>query len=132
MPRTKDTDYLQVSALFAPLFPFAAYGDKEKRDAYANMLAGMATEKLRDIRTLGKLFCRRMDRINCPLLMIQAGRDDKVAPRTFRYVGEGAKNAAFQLRRYPKALHGCTYEKKTRDEIARAVLAFVREQEQVE
>ena len=124
--------YLRIAALISPLFPFAYYGNNPKKtpDPYYNMLSGMATEKLRDLEVMGKLFSRRIDQITCPLLLIEAGLDDKVSPKTFRLVGEAATQAELQMYRYPRAQHGCTYQEKTREEIARTVLHFVRTREE--
>lgn len=128
-PPVRMKPYLRFAALISGVFPYVRYEGKtrwEAPDAYYNMLRGMSTAKLRDIGRMGKRFSDGIGKLRCPLLAIEAGKDNKVDPDTYRILRDGVPGMAYRL--FPDALHGCTYG-EMREKIAACVSDWIRARE---
>ena len=127
-PPVRMRAFLRLAAFAADGIPYVRYEGKGTAppDAYYNMYRGMSTKKLRDIRRMGKRFAGRIGAFSCPLLAIEAGRDNKVDPDTFRILREGVPGMTYRL--FPDAPHGCTYG-SLRESVADCVAEWIRERE---
>ena len=126
--------FLRVARAISPLLPVVAYPpDKEghpswRQNPYAQMYNGFSTSKLHDLGRLARRLKRNLSRIECPTLIVAAGRDDKVDPASVTLFMRRAVNvpeAEYAL--FENSPHGCTYGPE-REAVAARCAAFVAAQ----
>ncbi len=83
-PPVRMKAYLNFSACIAPLAPYVLTAQGFNSNSDMEMYFGMASRKLWDIIALGKAVKKTASQIKCPALIIEAERDNRVAPVTYR------------------------------------------------
>ena len=123
--------YLRVARALSPIIPVVGYPESRGGkpawgdNLYAQMYGGFSTRKLVDLGRLARTFRRNLDRIDCPTLLVLAGRDDKVDPASIEIFCTGAVNApSVDLAVFEDSPHGCTYGPE-REQIALRCAEFV-------
>ncbi|MBO4384864.1 MAG: alpha/beta fold hydrolase [Clostridia bacterium] len=81
-PPVKMKGYLNFCADIAPLIPFVQTADGFKTEG-TELYYGMATRKLRDIRKMAKLALEGVGNIKAPVMLIEAGNDNRVDPKSY-------------------------------------------------
>lgn len=123
--------YLRVARALSPIIPVVGYPESRGGkpawgdNPYAQMYGGFSTRKLVDLSRLAKRLTRNLDKIDCPTLLVLAGRDDKVDPVSIEIFCTGAVNApSVDLAVFEDSPHGCTYGPE-REQIAARCAEFV-------
>lgn len=123
--------YLRVARALSPIIPVVGYPESRGGkpawgdNPYAQMYGGFSTRKLVDLSRLAKRLTRNLDKIDCPTLLVLAGRDDKVDPASIEIFCTGAVNApSVDLAVFEDSPHGCTYGPE-REQIAARCAEFV-------
>ena len=89
------------------------------------MYGGFSTRKLVDLGRLAQKLKRNLDRIDCPVLIVAAGKDDKVDPASVELFCSGAVNApSVDYVEFEGSPHGCTYGPE-REQVAARCAEFV-------
>lgn len=126
--------FLRVSRLIRHLAPFVTYPDppvaddpeSQLRARYTQMYSGFCPRKLQDLKLLCDRLVAGLDRICCPLLLVQAAGDDKVDPVSASIVVRGAVHAPrIDYRFLYHSPHGCTYGPE-REAAAEECARFIR------
>ena len=123
--------YLRVARALSPIIPVVGYPESRGGkpawgdNPYAQMYGGFSTRKLVDLGRLARTLRRNLGKIDCPTLLVLAGRDDKVDPRSIEIFCAGAVNApSVDLAVFEDSPHGCTYGPE-REQIALRCAEFV-------
>ncbi len=123
--------YLRTARALSPILPVVGY--PESRDGkpawgdnpYAQMYGGFSTRKLVDLSRLARKLKKHLDQIDCPALVVSAGQDDKVDPKSVEIFMGGAVNApSVDYAVFEHSPHGCTYGPE-RDAVAARCAQFV-------
>lgn len=123
--------YLRTARALSPIIPVVGYPESRGGkpawgdNLYAQMYGGFSTRKLVDLSRLARKLEKNLDKIECPTLIVSAGQDDKVDPKSIEVFCSGAVNApSVDLAEFDHSPHGCTYGPE-REEIAARCAAFV-------
>lgn len=123
--------YLRVARALSPIIPVVGYPESRGGkpawgdNPYAQMYGGFSTRKLVDLGRLARTLRRNLGKIDCPTLLVLAGRDDKVDPSSIEIFCTGAVNApSVDLAVFEDSPHGCTYGPE-REQIAARCAEFV-------
>lgn len=123
--------YLRAARAMSPIIPVVGYPESRGGkpawgdNLYAQMYGGFSTRKLVDLSRLARKLQKNLDKIECPTLIVSAGQDDKVDPKSIEIFCTGAVNApSVDLAEFDHSPHGCTYGPE-REEIAARCAAFV-------
>ena len=123
--------YLRTARALSPIIPVVGYPESRGGkpawgdNLYAQMYGGFSTRKLVDLSRLARKLEKNLDKIECPTLIVSAGKDDKVDPKSIEVFCSGAVNApSVDLAEFDRSPHGCTYGPE-REEIAARCAAFV-------
>lgn len=81
-PPIKMKGYLNFCSDIAPLIPYVQTADGFKTEG-TELYYGMATRKLRDIRSMAKLALEGAEKIKAPVMLIEAGNDNRVDPKSY-------------------------------------------------
>lgn len=81
-PPVRMKGYLNLCADASPLIPFVQTAEGFKNPEH-EMYFGMATRKLRDIRSMAKIALDGMDRIKAPVMLVEAENDSRVDPKSY-------------------------------------------------
>ena len=123
-PPLKMRPYLNISSRFAGLIPYVLTSESFKPDPDMEMYYGMATRKLADIRRLAKAVGDTASRIKAPVLLVEAGLDNRVHPSTYPILEEELGLSGHTV--FPEAPHGIPYS-ENREELAELFGAFLRQ-----
>ena len=123
--------YLRAARAMSPIIPVVGYPESRGGkpawgdNLYAQMYGGFSTRKLVDLARLARKLQKNLDKIECPTLIVSAGQDDKVDPKSIEIFCSGAVNApSVDLAEFDHSPHGCTYGSE-REEVAARCAAFV-------
>jgi len=106
-PPIKFKTYLRVSSFFAPLIPYVLTKDEFPPGPEMEMYWGMATRKLADIMKLSSAVLHHAASLDMPVLLLEAGEDNRVDPASFDILRERIPNAEYVF--VEGAPHGITY-----------------------
>lgn len=124
-PPIKFQRYLRVSSFFAPLIPYV-----QTKEAFPGpdmeMYWGMATKKLADITKLSAAVMHHAASLDMPVLLIEAGEDNRVDPASYPMLRERLPHAEYVF--VEGAPHGITYSPFA-DEAARIFGDFIEKLE---
>ena len=123
-PPVKMKAYLNFSACIAPIAPYVLTARSLNSDPDMEMYFGMASRKLWDIISLGRAVRRRASKIDRPVLLIQAGEDNRVAPVTYRILKKRLPRVRHII--MSGAPHGIPYSDQ-RQQAARLFAEFAEE-----
>ena len=123
--------YLRIARALSPIIPVVGYPESRGGkpawgdNPYGQMYGGFSTKKLVDLGRLARRLKRNLDKIDCPTLLVSAGHDDKVDPKSIEIVCAGAVNTpSVDLAEFDNSPHGCTYGPE-REQVAARCAAFV-------
>ena len=116
-PPIKFKTYLNVSNFFAPLIPYVQTKDEFPPGPDMEMYWGMATRKLADIKKLSKAVTHHAASLDMPVLLLEAGCDNRVNPVTFDILRERIPPAEYVF--VENAPHGITYYDPYADNLCR-------------
>ena len=112
----KTQAYLSVARVISPILPFVRYPrdedeeDSWRKNPYAQMYDGFSTIKLKDLARLTRHLKKDLDKIACPVFVLQARYDDKVDPASVDILRKGLTAAApLDFLTLDNSPHGCTY-----------------------
>ncbi|MGI6200433.1 MAG: alpha/beta hydrolase [Christensenellales bacterium] len=103
-----------LARLAARVKPYRRWGDSRPAEPGCDTdndinYTGMPMAKVADLLELSRAARRELDRITCPLLMVQGRRDETVNPDSGRIILDGAVNAAQRRALWlPEAYHNLT------------------------
>ena len=106
-PPIKFKTYLKVSSFFAPLIPYVQTKDEFPPGPEKELYWGMATKKLADIKKLSNAVRHHAASLDMPVLLLEAGDDNRVDPVTFDILRERIPHAEYVY--VENAPHGITY-----------------------
>lgn len=121
-PPLKMRGYLNFFSHLEGIAPYVLTSEGFKDDPDMEMYYGMATAKLKDIRILAKDVERYAARIKAPVQLIEAGRDNRVHPVTYKIL-EGKLGLSGHIV-FPEAPHGIPYS-DFRGELAELFAGFI-------
>lgn len=101
--------YLNVCADSAPLIPYVKTGDSFAQEGMEQYM-GMATRKLNDIRKAARLARKAAGSISIPVMLVEAGRDSRVNPVSYRILMDKLPRASHIV--IKDAPHGIPYSDK--------------------
>lgn len=105
--------YLYRMMKLARIAPFIEIdGDPERALAqtpYNQLYGGLPVRKLRDLERLARRAREGLDRIRCPLLILQSRRDNKVDLSSVDIARSGVSSADVRIEWLEHSPHGCTY-----------------------
>lgn len=111
-PPVKLKRYLDICSWLAPLIPYV-----ETREDFPSpdmeMYFGMASRSLKDLKYLGDSVRRHTGAIDMPTLLVEAGRDNRVDPASYRILRERIPQAEYVL--MEDAVHGIPYSDKAEE-----------------
>ncbi len=123
--------YLRIARALSPIIPVVGYPESRGGkpawgdNPYAQMYGGFSTRKLSDLSRLARKLERNLKKIDCPTLIVSAGRDDKVDPKSIEIFCAGAVNVpCVELAEFDDSPHGCTYGPE-REQVAARCAGFV-------
>jgi carboxylesterase len=119
-PPVKMRGYLRVMGVSAPFIPYLLTNETFE-SKHTEIYCGTASMKLRDLKRLGREAQAAAKRVNAPVLLIEAGKDDRVDPDSFRILREKLPSCEYAL--IEDAPHGVTYSDKA-DEVTRLFRQF--------
>lgn len=114
--------YLNFFSFLSPLIPYVRTADGF-RDPEFEMYYGMATRKLNDIRRMAVLAKRAAESIDAPTLLIEAGRDSRVNPVSYRILKSKLSDVEHVI--IKDAPHGIPYSSK-RDKLSDMFEGFIK------
>lgn len=107
-PALKMRAYLDFSNhVLKKAAPYVLTADSFKQGSDKEMYYGMATKKLNDIELLSKAVRSGARRIKAPVRLIAAGKDNRVAPSTYRILQKSLADCEYSV--IEGAPHGIPY-----------------------
>lgn len=122
-PPVRMKGYLRFTEFISPIAPYILTAVSFE-NAGTEIYCGTATRKLRDISKLGKAALSVSDRIDAPVMLVEAGRDNRVDPVSFKLLESRMPNCRREL--IPDAPHGIPYSPQ-KDELCRLFRRFAEE-----
>lgn len=123
--------FLRTARTLSPIIPVVGYPESRGGkpawgdNPYGQMYGGFSTKKLVDLSRLSRRLKRNLDKIDCPTLIVAAGKDDKVDPASIEIFCTGAVNVpSVDLAEFENSPHGCTYGPE-RELVAARCVEFV-------
>ncbi len=106
-PPIKMKKYLNACSFFAPVIPYVLTADKLSDDPVHQLYPGTATKKLKEIGLLSRDVRHHAASLKLPVTIVQAGRDDRVDPVSYKILKDRVPGAVFRI--IPEAPHGIPY-----------------------
>ncbi|OQA16284.1 MAG: Thermostable monoacylglycerol lipase [Firmicutes bacterium ADurb.Bin356] len=92
---------------------------------YSQGYNGAPLRKLRDLKKLSLLSTKALNKISCPILLIQSREDNRVDLKSVQVVENGAVNTDVRTIFLENSPHGCSYGPE-RDLVASYCIEFVK------
>ena len=112
-PPIKMKRYLRVSSLLAPVIPYVLTADSFDDDPDKEMYYGMASSKLAEIEKLSACVMHHTGGISCPVMMVEAEKDNRVDPVSYTQLAEHLPAARHEV--ISGAPHGIPYSDKANE-----------------
>ena len=113
-PPVKMKPYLKFTEFIAPVAPYMLTADNFDRSPEGTELyMGVAAKKLKDISFLSREVKRGAARLTSPVMLVEAGDDNRVDPDSYRILKKLIPQAEYTL--IKGAAHGIPYCPKKRE-----------------
>ena len=121
--------YLNFAYSISPLFPYIILPHKELKDEERQGYQGIPARRLGDIRRLSAMLRKDMDKVTCPVFIIQPRKDNRDKLNSVDILVRGLVHArSVKIQYFDNSPHGITYGPE-RAENAHEVLNFVQSTE---
>lgn len=111
-PPVRLKKYLNFCSHISRLIPYVQTRD-EFPGGDMEMYCGMATAKLKDLRKLSDAVRTHTGALDMPVLLVEAGKDNRVDPESYNILRERIPHAEYVL--MPEATHGIPYSESAQE-----------------
>lgn len=117
--------YLHVGKYVSYLLPYFLVPERVLEDPYGQTYRSVPLRKLRDLDRLAALAREALTQVQCPTLLLQSARDNRVHSKSVQLAVDAIGHARVEVHMLENSPHPCTYgpEKAL---VAQYALAFVQ------